>query len=431
MPQVTIRAESCKSCGYCVKFCPKGILAVGTEVNSKGYPYVTAAHPENCIGCAICARMCPDAALEVYKEGGENMARKFMKGTEAIAEAEVRSGCRFFAGYPITPQNEIPEYLARRLPEVGGAFVQGESEVASINMVYGSAGTGTRAMTSSSSCGISLMSEGISFCASARLPMVYVNVQRGGPAIGTIQPAQQDYTQATKASGNGGFQMMVFSPATVQEAVDMTYAAFDYAQRDRNPVLILTDGVMGTIMEPVVLPEMRPEEEVRALKEALRATSAVGHDSTKEPRGVVAAGRWSTKDQEQSCRDAEELYKSWKKDVQVETLWLDDAELILTGYGICGRIAKSAVSRLRGEGYKVGFVRPKTLNPFPYDTYDVLDYGRVRAILDVEMSIPAQMVRDVELAVSRRCPIETCLHAGGEIMGREEVIRAAKALLDR
>ena len=335
------------------------------------------------------------------------MARKFMKGTEAIAEAAVRSGCRFFAGYPITPQNEIPEYLARRLPEVGGAFVQGESEVASINMVYGSAGTGTRAMTSSSSCGISLMSEGISFCASARLPMVYVNVQRGGPAIGTIQPAQQDYTQATKASGNGGFQMMVFSPATVQEAVDMTYAAFDYAQRDRNPVLILTDGVMGTIMEPVVLPEMRPEEEVRALKEALRATSAVGHDSTKE------------------------LYKSWKKDVQVETLWLDDAELILTGYGICGRIAKSAVSRLRGEGYKVGFVRPKTLNPFPYDTYDVLDYGRVRAILDVEMSIPAQMVRDVELAVSRRCPIETCLHAGGEIMGREEVIRAAKALLDR
>ena len=149
------------------------------------------------------------------------MARKFMKGTEAIAEAAVRSGCRFFAGYPITPQNEIPEYLARRLPEVGGAFVQGESEVASINMVYGSAGTGTRAMTSSSSCGISLMSEGISFCASARLPMVYVNVQRGGPAIGTIQPAQQDYTQATKASGNGGFQMMVFSPATVQEAVDM------------------------------------------------------------------------------------------------------------------------------------------------------------------------------------------------------------------
>ena len=220
------------------------------------------------------------------------MARKFMKGTEAIAEAAVRSGCRFFAGYPITPQNEIPEYLARRLPEVGGAFVQGESEVASINMVYGSAGTGTRAMTSSSSCGISLMSEGISFCASARLPMVYVNVQRGGPAIGTIQPAQQDYTQATKASGNGGFQMMVFSPATVQEAVDMTYAAFDYAQRGRNPVLILTDGVMGTIMEPVVLPEMRPEGSARSRKRCARrppwATTRRRSRAAWSPR---AAGR--------------------------------------------------------------------------------------------------------------------------------------------
>lgn len=191
------------------------------------------------------------------------MARVFMKGTEAIAEAAVRAGCRFFAGYPITPQNEIPEYLARRLPEVGGSFVQGESEVASINMVYGAAGTGTRAMTSSSSCGISLMSEGVSFCASARVPIVYVNVQRGGPGIGTIQPAQQDYTQATKASGNGGFRMRVFSPSTVQEAVDMTYAAFDLAQQDRNPVLILTDGVMGTIMEPVALPSSAPPRRSR------------------------------------------------------------------------------------------------------------------------------------------------------------------------
>ena len=164
------------------------------------------------------------------------MERVFMKGCEAIAEAAVRAGCRFFAGYPITPQNEIPEYFARRLPEVGGVFIQGESEIASVNMVYGAAQTGTRAMTSSSSCGISLKSEGISFCASARIPMVYCNMQRGGPGIGAIQPAQQDYFQATKASGNGGFRMMVFAPATVQEAVDMTYAAFDYrrcAPRER------------------------------------------------------------------------------------------------------------------------------------------------------------------------------------------------------
>jgi len=215
----------------------------------------------------------------------------------------------------------------------------------------------------------------------------------------------------------------------VQEAVDMTYAAFDYAQRDRNPVLILTDGVMGTIMEPVELPEMRSDQEVRALKDALRATSAVGHDSEREPRGIVAAGRWATKEQEQCCRDAEALYESWRKDVQVETMFLEDADLVLTGYGICGRIARSAVKRLRAEGYKVGLIRPKTVSPFPYDTYAGLDFGRVKAILDVEMSIPAQMVRDVELAVMERCAIHTCLHAGGEIMGRDEVISAAKALL--
>ncbi len=177
------------------------------------------------------------------------MARVLMKGCEAIAEAAVRAGCRFFAGYPITPQNEIPEYFARRLPEVGGNFVQGESEVASINMVYGSASVGARSMTSSSSPGIALKSEGISYCAAARIPIVYANISRGGPGVGAIQPAQQDYFQATKASGNGGFEMIVLAPATVQEAVDLTYKAFDLADRDRNPVLILADGVIGTMME--------------------------------------------------------------------------------------------------------------------------------------------------------------------------------------
>lgn len=184
------------------------------------------------------------------------MARVLMKGCEAIAEAAVRAGCRFFAGYPITPQNEIPEYFARRLPEVGGSFVQGESEVASINMVYGAASVGARSMTSSSSPGIALKSEGISYCAAARIPMVYANISRGGPGVGAIQPAQQDYFQATKASGNGGFEMIVLAPATVQEAVDLTCKAFELADRDRNPVLILADGVIGTMMEPVELPEM-------------------------------------------------------------------------------------------------------------------------------------------------------------------------------
>lgn len=356
------------------------------------------------------------------------MSRIFMKGCEAIAEAAVRSGCRFFAGYPITPQNEIPEYLARRLPEVDGTFVQGESEVASINMVYGAAQIGTRAMTSSSSCGISLMSEGISFMASARIPMVVVNVQRGGPGIGAIQPAQQDYTQATKASGNGGFKMMVLSPSTVQEAVDMTYAAFDYAQRDRNPVMILADGVLGTIMEPVVLPEARSAEEVAKLKADCRSWALVGHDPEKEERSFIAPGNWDTKKQQQKCIDNAALYESWKADVQVEELYLDDAEVILTAYGISGRIARNVVKLLRSEGLKVGLIRPKTVSPFPYDSYEKLDFSRVKAILDVEMSIPAQMVKDVELAVKGRCPIETCLHSGGEMMGRAEVMDAARKL---
>ncbi len=356
------------------------------------------------------------------------MERIFLKGCEAIAEAAVRAGCRFFAGYPITPQNEIPEYFSRRMPEVGGVFVQGESEVASANMVYGAAQTGTRSMTSSSSCGISLKSECISFCAGARIPMVYANIARGGPGIGSIHPAQQDYSQATKASGNGGFRMMVFAPATVQEAVDMTYAAFDFAQRDRNPVLILADGVLGTIMEPVVLPAMRSDEEVRQMKEANRAWALVGHDP-KEGRAFIKPGCWSTLAQEQVCKDNEELYNSWEKDVQVEEYMLDDAEVVLTAYGISGRITKSAVTKLRAEGINVGLIRPKTVSPFPYQSFERLNYDKVKAIVDVEMSIPAQMIYDVRLAVKDRCPITTCLRSGGEILSREMVMNAVRELV--
>lgn len=356
------------------------------------------------------------------------MERVFMKGCEAIAESAVRAGCRFFAGYPITPQNEIPEYFARRLPEVGGVFVQGESEIASVNMVYGAGQTGTRAMTSSSSCGISLKSEGISFCAAARVPIVYCNMARGGPGIGTIQPAQQDYLQATKASGNGGFRMRVFAPATVQEAADMTYAAFDYAEKDRNPVLLLGDGVLGAIMEPVVLPRMRSAEEVAERKRAQADWALAAHDA-KKGRAFIKPGCWSTKDQEKSCMDNAALYESWQKDAEAETIGLDDAEIVITGYGVSGRIAGSAVKRLRAQGQKIGFIRPKTVFPFPYAAFSALDYGRVKVILNVEMSIPAQMIYDVQLAVQGRCPVETCLHSGGEIVNREEIMEKALRLL--
>lgn len=359
------------------------------------------------------------------------MARVLMKGCEAIAEAAVRAGCRFFAGYPITPQNEIPEYFARRLPEVGGNFVQGESEVASINMVYGAASVGARSMTSSSSPGIALKSEGISYCAAARIPMVYANISRGGPGVGAIQPAQQDYFQATKASGNGGFEMIVLAPATVQEAVDLTCKAFELADRDRNPVLILADGVIGTMMEPVELPEMMSDEEIAAIRESKKKWACIGHPLDYAHRAWIQPGQWDTNKMQAVNEEALRLYNSWEKDVMVEEYCTEDAEVVITAYGISGRIAKSVVEMMRAEGKKVGLIRPITVHPFPKASFEKLDYGTCRAILDVEMSIPAQLAEDVDHAVRGRCPIETCLCSGGNIMSREAVVEAVEKLLNR
>jgi 2-oxoglutarate ferredoxin oxidoreductase subunit alpha len=357
------------------------------------------------------------------------MARTFMKGSEAVAEAAVRAGCRFFAGYPITPQNEVPEYFSRRLPEVGGTFIQGESEVASINMVYGAASAGVRAMTSSSSPGIALKSEGISYCASARIPIVYTNFARGGPGVGSIQPAQMDYFEATKAAGNGGFQMMVLAPSTVQEAVDLTVKAFELADRDRNPVHILADGVIATMMEPVELPEMMPEEEVQKIRESKKKWACVGHELDYANRSWIQPGQWQTTVMQKCNEEAAALYESWKKnDVMVEEYMVEDAEIILTAYGISGRIAKSSVDILRKQGIKVGLIRPITLNPFPTEAFEKLDYSKVKAILDVEMSIPAQYATDVEAVVRRRCPVEKCLCSGGNVMSREAVLEAVMKL---
>lgn len=358
------------------------------------------------------------------------MARKFMKGCEAIAEAAVRAGCRFFAGYPITPQNEIPEYFARRMPEVDGAFVQGESEVASINMVYGAASAGTRSMTSSSSPGISLKSEGISYCAAARIPMVYANIARGGPGVGSIQPAQMDYLQATKASGNGGFEMIVLAPGSVQEAVDLTYAAFDYADRDRNPVLLLADGVIGTMMEPVELPDMKSNEEIAAIKEDKKKWACIGHELNYENRSWIQPGQWQTSEMQRVNEEAEKLYRSWKKDIMVEEYMVDDAEIVIASYGVSARISKSVVNILRKEGIKVGMIRPITVNPFPYSTFDKLDYNKVKAVLDVEMSIPAQFITDVEKGVKGRCPIKTCLCSGGNMIKRQAIIEAVRKITE-
>lgn len=359
------------------------------------------------------------------------MTRVFMKGCEAIAEAAVRAGCRFFAGYPITPQNEIPEYFSRRMPEVNGTFIQGESEVASVNMVYGAASAGVRSMTSSSSPGIALKSEGISYCASARIPMVYVNVSRGGPGVGSIHPAQMDYLQATKASGNGGFQMLVFAPATVQEAVDMTYEAFDYADRDRNPVLILVDGVVGAMMEPVVLPDMKSDENIAAMQDQKRGWACIGHKlDCGSNRAWIEPGHWSTTAMQQANEDAAAMYEDWKNDARYKEHYLKDAEIVLTAYGISARIAESAIEELRKAGAKVGLIRPLTINPFPYEAYDHINYDTAKAVLDVEMSIPAQMTMDVAAGVKGRCPIETCLCSGGNIMSRQKVIDAIQKIME-
>jgi len=363
--------------------------------------------------------------VEIRKE--IDMAeRVFMKGTEAIAEAAVRAGCRFFAGYPITPQNEIPEYMARRLPEVGGTFVQGESEVASVNMLYGAASTGIRAMSSSSSCGISLYSEGVSYCASARIPMVYVNVQRGGPGIGAIQPAQQDYLQATKASGNGGFRMIVLAPDSVQECVDMVYEAYDLAERDQNPVLVLTDGVMGTMMEPVVLPPMKSDAELAECRAKFADRAIVGHPLGQQAYcrpGSVGDG------QEKVNIEAAAMYETWDKDIRVEEYMMDDAEIVFAAYGISARISRAVIRQLRAEGIKAGMIRPITLSPFPYDSFRNLDFDRVKGIIDVEMSIPAQMRWDVDYAVQGRCPVHEVLRSGGQLLTNDQVLKGAKEFI--
>ncbi|MDD6021834.1 MAG: 3-methyl-2-oxobutanoate dehydrogenase subunit VorB [Acutalibacteraceae bacterium] len=352
------------------------------------------------------------------------MEKKFIKGCEAIAEAAVRGGCRFFAGYPITPQNEIPEYLSWRLPEVGGAFVQGESEVASVNMVYGAASTGTRAMTSSSGPGISLKAEGISYLAAAQLPALIVNISRGGPGLGSIQPAQSDYLQATKALGHGGFHAMVFAPATLQEAVDLTYNAFEYAERDRGPVMILMDGCLGAIMEEVELPPMK-----EVTKEGTSSWNLSREGCPNRPPRCVTPILPELA-LENLNRMKGNLYKKWQEeDVKVEHFMLDDAEFVVVAYGIAARVAKEAVIELRAKGVKIGMIRPITIYPFPRKSLSELDYNKVKAIIDIEMTIPAQMRDDIELPVQGRCPVYEYGRSGGVLLDDDGVYQAIEKIV--
>lgn len=352
------------------------------------------------------------------------MAKELWKGNEAIAEAAIRGGCECFFGYPITPQSEVPEYMSVHLPAAGGVFVQSESEVAAINMVYGAAGSGKRAMTSSSSPGISLKQEGITYLAAAELPCVIVNCMRGGPGLGTIQPAQGDYFQATRGGGNGDYRTVVLAPSNVQETVDFVQEAFDIADLYRNPVVVLCDGLIGQMMEPI---EWRPIPKRELPPKDWAACGKKGRDHTNNINSLYM-------DPEVCDRHNIHLTEKYALIEEKEVRWVEerceDAELIITAYGTPARIALSAIELLRAEGLKVGLFRPITLWPYPTKALRALaEKDAVKSILDVEMSSTGQMLDDVRIAVEGRKPIRYLGHAGGMIPTVEEMAEAAKSAL--
>ena len=336
-----------------------------------------------------------------------------MKGNEAIAEAAISAGCLYFFGYPITPQTEVAEYMARRLPKVGGLCLQAESEVAAINMLMGASSAGTRAMTSSSSPGISLKSEGISYIAGCDLPCLIVNVQRGGPGLGGIQPSQQDYYQATRGVGHGDLRLIVLAPSSVQEMASLTAEAFDLADTYRMPAMLLADGALGQMMEPVdfsVFPK-------RELPEKTWATNGTGG---KRKKNIINSLFIEPDKLEQSILARYERYaKVEAEEVRFEEVMTDDADIVLVAFGITARIAKSAIAEARKAGVKAGLLRPITLWPSPKKRLNELA-DTAKAFLSVEMSM-GQMVDDVRLAVNGKRPVSFFGRTGGMIPSVEEV----------
>lgn len=350
------------------------------------------------------------------------MEKELWKGNEAIAEAAIRAGCDCFFGYPITPQSEVPEYMSAHLPKAGGVFLQSESEVAAINMVYGAAAAGARAMTSSSSPGISLKGEGISYMAGADLPGVIINVQRGGPGLGGIQPSQADYWQATRALGHGDFRVVVYAPSTVQEMADYAFTAFDVADRYRTPVMILADGMLGQMMEPVVMPEPRDER-------IEKPWATTGHKHQRA-HNVVNSLYLTADELERLNVERYERYAAIERDEQrAETFLVDDADVVVVAFGASARVARSAVVEARAKGVKAGLIRPITLWPFPKDALEAA-VPTARAFLSVEMNM-GQMVDDVRLAVSGRRPVEFFGRTGGVIPTPVEVLARIEDLDER
>ncbi len=346
------------------------------------------------------------------------MAEKvLMKGNEAIAEAAIRAGCRHYFGYPITPQTELAAYMAKRMPKIGGCFLQAESEIAAINMVYGVSSTGKRVMTSSSSPGVSLKQEGISYIAGADLPALIVNVQRGGPGLGGIQPSQSDYFQATKGGGHGDYHLIVLAPASVQEMADLTAKCFELGDKYRMPAMLLADGTMGQMMEPVLLPE---ESDVKVEKPwALTGTKM------QREHNIVNSLYLKPEELEKTNFERYERYKAVEEnEVMFEEYMMDDAEVCVMAFGIAARVSKNAVVEARKQGIKAGLLRPITLWPFPKKAV-AKAAGHCKAFVSVELSM-GQMIEDIQLASECKCPVLLCNRAGGMIPSPEQVLDSIK-----
>ena len=338
-----------------------------------------------------------------------------MKGNEAIAEAAIMAGCRHYFGYPITPQTEIAAYMAKRMPKIDGVFLQAESEIAAINMVIGVAATGKRVMTSSSSPGISLKSEGLSYLAGCDLPALIVNVQRGGPGLGGIQPSQSDYWQATKASGHGDFRRIVLAPASVQEMVSLTFKGFDLADKYRMTSMILADGTIGQMMEPVSL-------DMGEVTQYDKSWALTGTLCERKPN-IVNSLFLKPEELEQTNFERYDRYAQIEKnEVMYEEYMMDDAEYCIVAFGIASRVSKNVINAAREKGIKVGLIRPITLWPFPKDVL-LKAADKCKAFVSVELSM-GQMIDDIELAIRCKKPVVLCNRVGGMIPTPEDVMNA-------
>lgn len=349
-----------------------------------------------------------------------------MKGNEAFGAAAIRGGCRYYFGYPITPQNELTEYMSREVPKAGGRFIQAESELAAVNMAYGCAVGGGSPLISSSSPGIALMQEGISFISCAELPVVFINVSRGGPGIGSIQPGQADYNQATRGGGNGDYHVPVFAPSTIQEAADIIADSFEVAGRYRNPVMVLVDGMMGQMMEPVSLPDERKPILPDEVPEK-RPWALTGHKDQR-PRNVIKALYLDPEQMENHNIKLGEKYKDMTKNlVRWENKNLEGAELVFVAFGTMARIVTEAAAILAKDGIKCGLIRPITLWPFPYQAFESL-CPSTKAVISAELNM-GQMIDDVKRAVCGKYPVELIQRSGGMVPTPVEVAERAKKIL--